>query len=733
MAPPFPGPGAVGAAVALATCGVVAGWQHRPTRWSGIVLLAALLGGLRAQSDRAAIEASTLPADVRAVRGTVAEVPRPVGRASVFVLDVDSISTDGKWENRPSRVEARTFGWVPAEGDRVELTGEPRAPLDMPGAPRATQLRRQRVTQEIQVERMQLLSSPLSSAGRLGPRDLRVWMEQRINAFLDVPQSALISGLLLGSRSDLSPEVRAQFAQTGTSHIVAVSGFNVVLVAGFVTSLSLGLMGVRMSALQAILAVLAYTLVVGAPPSAVRAAVMAGGALAARAVGRPADSLNALLLAGALIVLVDPLVVQDLGFQLSMLATGGLILLIPPVTTGRTWRERVGNHVMPPLAAQVATLPLVLHTFHSLSLVALLANVIVAPLIPIAMAAGGLLILLSGIDAFAVPVAWVAWLSATGILETVRVCAELPGAWLATGDFPVTAMLFAYAALAVWIIQRSPELQGLERVRPWLRVSAALLVGATMLSLMDPLRSSNELSGELLEFGDLMIVTSPSGKTLVVGTNVSPQILTTAIAERLPFWKRSIDVVVLSDDTPAAWRGARAIAGRYPVEILLTPPSEGTPEIPDGVARLVEASENLRLDLGDDTELRILPESTSSVARTRELPFALTYGGTGVKFPTAAAGSGADSVSDGWITVTRNSASESELTTSTGALVRWGRPTRRGTNSAALELIPRTIGPVLFTSDGQRLTLRWNGCQGADSACSTVTGARAVDTDRQPL
>ena len=136
-----------------------------------------------------------------------------------------------------------------------------------------------------------------------------------------------------------------------------------------------------------------------------------------------------------------------------------------------------------------------------------------APLIPIAMAAGGLLILLSGIEPFADPAAWMAWLSATGILETVRVCAELPGAWLATGDFPILALLFSYAALVVWIIQRSPELRSIERLRPWLRVSAALLLGATMLSLIGPVRSSNELSGELLEFGDLMIASSPSGKT----------------------------------------------------------------------------------------------------------------------------------------------------------------------------------------------------------------------------
>ena len=74
---------------------------------------------------------------------------------------------------------------------------------------------------------------------------------------------------------------------------------------------------------------------------------------------------------------------------------------------------------------------------------------------------------------------------------------------------------------------------------------------------------------------------------------------------------------MLTDDTPAAWRGARAIAGRYPVEILLTPRSEGSAEIPAGVVRLVEARDDMRLDLGDDTELRILSESTSSRGRTR--------------------------------------------------------------------------------------------------------------------
>jgi competence protein ComEC len=720
MAPPLPSHGAFASALVLCVCGLIASWRLQLARWAGIMLFAAVLSGARAQLDRSELEASALPANVEAVRGTIAGVPRTLGRASTFIVEVDDVLSGGEWEARTGRVEARNFGWAPAEGDRVEISGEARPLVDLPGAPRATILRRQRVTQEFEVERMRLLAGSSDQEARFDPVELRSWMEERINIYLEAPQSALLAGLLLGSRSELSPEVRAQFAQTGTSHIVAVSGFNVVIVSGFVGLVALRPLGVRGSALAAILAVIAYTLIVGAPPSAVRAAMMAGIALTARVVGRPADGINALMVAGAGMALWDPVVLQDLGFQLSMLATAGLILLIPQWDRARSWRTGALYFAMTPLAAQIATLPLVLHTFHSLSLVAVGANVLVAPMLPLAMATGGLLILVADLEPLAIAVSWLAWLPATAILESVRMLASVPGAWVATGAFPTLAMLISYVGLLFWILQKSPELRGFERFRRMIGVAAPIALGATVATLLVPMGSTNQLTGELLDSGTL-IARSPSGKTLIVGTAASPQVLTASVAEHLPFAKRSIEVVILNDDLPASWRGVRAIAERYAVELLVIPGPALSDEFAAGVGQVVEAIDETRIDLGDETVVRILPHHAVAQNRSRTVPLAIAYGLTGISFP------GQGNVvpvaePDGWVSVIRVGDAVAD-SSNTAARVRWGRAASQSMNSpGTLDLAPRSDGPIGFSSDGYQLTIQWTGCVDQASACSAVIG-----------
>jgi competence protein ComEC len=545
-------------------------------------------------------------------------------------------------------------------------------------------------------------------------------MEDRITTYLEAPHSGLLAGLLVGSRAEITPEVRAQFAQTGTSHIVAVSGFNVVIVSGFVLAVAPRFLGVRGSSLVAILAVIAYTLVVGAPASAVRAAIMAGFALAARIAGRPTDAFNGLLAAGAGMAVVDPLVLQDLGFQLSMLATAGLILFTPPLETARTWRERLTHAAVAPLAAQAATLPLVLQVFHSLSLVALAANMVVAPLLPVAMAAGGLLILVADLEPLAISASWLAWFAAAGILEPVRFFATLPGAWMATGAFPVAAMLGSYLAMLLWVVQRSSELHHAPRVRTLLRTAAPFVFAVSVLSLWSPPRSSGQLSGELLDSGELMVASSPSGKMIVVGTEVSPQVLVATVAERLPFWKRSIDVVIVNENSPASWRGVQALTERYSVDVLVTPRSPTIDKRFPGTGQIVEASDEIRLDLGDDVLVTVFPELAETTSRSRLVPLALTYGATGLSFPDRAAAA-LPAQREGWITVVRDGAA---IADSTDARVRvhWGRSASQVDSQGALELDPGAFGPIAFASDGYQLTIRWSGCDGADSDCATVIG-----------
>jgi hypothetical protein len=363
----------------------------------------------------------------------------------------------------------------------------------------------------------------------------------------------------------------------------------------------------------------------------------------------------------------------------------------------------------------------VLHTFHSLSVVALMANVVVAPLLPFAMAAGGLLILVADVEHLAIPASWLAWLAASGVLESVRFFAGLPGAWIATGAFPVSAMLGCYLAILLWVVQRSPELDRFQRVRPLLRGAAPMALLASLLSLSLSHTSDGQLTGELLDFGELMIAGSPSGKMLVMGTKVSPQVLTTTVAERLPFLKRSIDVLILSDDSAASWRGVEALAERYTLELLVTPRSASVSQPLSGVGRIVDASDEVRIDLGDNVIIQVGPQQTGLPNRSRLLPFALSYALTGIRFPDREVTTSPIEHA-GWITVVRDGASSANAL-GAAAWVRWDSPNNHlDTGQGALELAPHADGPITFVSDGYRLTIRWSGCDGADSECTTVLG-----------
>ena len=204
------------------------------------------------------------------------------------------------------------------------------------------------------------------------------------------PEASLGAGILLGVRAGIDPAIRDAFAVAGLSHVVAISGWNVAIVVALIAAATQRLrerFGPRLPAVVAMLAVAGYVALVGASPAVVRAALMAAALLVARLGGSPAHAASALMGAVVVMLLVSPGALWDIGFQLSALATAGLIVLAAPIESrlGR-WPAWIRTPVALTVAAQAATLPVLLATFEQVSLVAPLANVVVVPLIPAVMA-----------------------------------------------------------------------------------------------------------------------------------------------------------------------------------------------------------------------------------------------------------------------------------------------------------------------------------------------------------
>ncbi|MBI4090263.1 MAG: ComEC/Rec2 family competence protein [Candidatus Kerfeldbacteria bacterium] len=281
----------------------------------------------------------------------------------------------------------------------------------------------------------------------------RAWLEGGINQALPPTEAALLNGLLLGGREDLPRDLLQAFRTTGTSHIVAVSGFNVTIVVSAVAALIRSLPLSRSPQLMvSVLAVTAFVILTGASPSVVRAGIMGSLVVLARYSGRLADGWHLLMLSAASMVLVQPAIVLSLSFQLSVAATAGLVLLAEPFEQRlRLVPAALGlrGSLASTLAAIMFTQPLILLYFGQVSLVAPLVNIIVLPLIPLAMLAGfvvgGLTALAPWLAAWA---GWLAWLPLRVIVSVVTFGAALPNAAAQLG-LVVSAAVSAINALAV--------------------------------------------------------------------------------------------------------------------------------------------------------------------------------------------------------------------------------------------------------------------------------------------
>ncbi len=269
--------------------------------------------------------------------------------------------------------------------------------------------------------------------------------------------AALAVGFLVGDDQYFSDELRQAFQATGTTHLVALSGFNVSIILVSLVELTVPWLGRRLGSLVGLAAVLALVVISGAPASVVRAAVMAVVVLAARALGRPVQPVRPLLYAILSMLALNPFLISDLGFQLSVASTIGLMQLSAGLALRLNWLPdffSIRTNMATTLAASAATLPIILGTFQRLSLVSVLVNTIVLPLVPFAMALAGIMALTSTWPVVHQLVQPITELWLITILIVIRSGAKLPFAfvtlsgWIGPAVIAIVAMIvvrFGYA------------------------------------------------------------------------------------------------------------------------------------------------------------------------------------------------------------------------------------------------------------------------------------------------
>jgi len=273
------------------------------------------------------------------------------------------------------------------------------------------------------------------------------------------PHSALGAGILLGVKESLGRDFEVDLRRTGIIHIVVLSGYNVTVIALFIMTI-LSFLPKRFALFFGALGIISFAIMVGGGPTVVRATLMALLALLAKASGRLYDVTLALILAGVVMVWHSPLIlVYDIGFQLSFMATLGLIYLSPliePFLSIVPKAYHLRELTATTLAAQVSVLPWILYQIGELSLASVPVNLLILPIVPLAM----LLTFLSGLLFFVIPsVVLIFSVPAYFLLEymvvVVSLFASVPLAILVFVNTPLVVVFLLYSLLFVWVWRNS--------------------------------------------------------------------------------------------------------------------------------------------------------------------------------------------------------------------------------------------------------------------------------------
>jgi competence protein ComEC len=370
------------------------------------------------------------------------------------------------------------------------------------------------------------------------------------------PEASLLAGILLGVDTGLPKDLQEAFKSTGTTHIIAISGFNITIIAGLLFALAKRFMDEKFSWLAALFGIGIYTILVGADAAVVRAAIMGSVALFAKQFGRKQDSVTSLLFVAVAMSLANPMVLWDVGFQLSFAATAGLIFFADPLTgwfvrqaARITSNERaeqlagpVGEYFLFTLAAQFATIPIMAYHFGRISIISFLANPF-----------GKILAI------FALPFT-------TYTIRMVEIFDRMPHGVMVLGDTKLLLILIIYLVMLAWTLAGFP----LKKLSKATFTVTLTLIVFQVWRIVFALPDGN-LHIHILNVGsaDAVLVQTPDGRSLLINGGESVSDLSAELGERLPPFERDLDwLIVASPQEEDLAALPRTLERFHPAEVL---------------------------------------------------------------------------------------------------------------------------------------------------------------------
>ena len=513
-------------------------------------------------------------------------------------------------------------------GQRLELHGTLSPPADSDAFSYRAYLERRGIYSQMTYPLARSLPGQRGNPLVAGLEALRQRAYALVTRFYPQPEAALVSGILLGLDEDFPPALERAYQVTGTAHVIAISGFNMTLLSGALLALLGRFFPLGTASLLSLLGMGLYALLVGGEPAVLRAALMSGLALLARLIGRSSAALNALAFSAGLLCLFNPTLPWEVSFQLSVMATLGLILYAEPLQEALThaltqrWRSpwtprlaaAVGEYLLVTLAAQITTLPVLLTHFRRFSLSLLIANPLILPAQPALMVLGGLSLLVGLVaPALGQVLAGLTWPLAAYTNRVVLGLSQNTLASLALPPFDIGSVALYYAVVLGFTLAWRRTAW-----RPALRGS--MVIGALGLSTLLAwngvlYRPDGNLHVVLFDLpgSQAVLIRAPGGQTLLVDGAPSANALDADLGRYLPALGRRLDGLILTSPRAAPLEGLAVTLQRYTVGQVFwaTAPTAtrtharlaqaldtaGIPQQPLTAAHLLEFPSGLALDV----------------------------------------------------------------------------------------------------------------------------------------
>ncbi|MFO7773870.1 MAG: DNA internalization-related competence protein ComEC/Rec2 [Dehalococcoidia bacterium] len=626
---------------------------------AGLCLFAIVAGGLRFPSSLPQADEHSLcfynDRGIVEMHGMVAGEPDIRDRFCLLTFSASQVTVNSESKEVSGNALVRVPRYpVYRYGDVLTIAGKLETPPQVPDFDYGDYLARQGIYSVIYYPGVEVLASGQGFKPLQWIYSLRQQLSVSFARALPEPQGSLAQGILLGLRGNIPDSLYHAFSRTGTAHLLAISGLHMSIILAMFLSFGILVFGRRRGIYiwVALTSIWIYALLAGMRPPLIRAATMGSLFLIAEYLGRQRSAIIALAFAAAVMVGIQPHLLWSVSFQLSFSAMAGLVLLFPYFQAwGRKgitalFRDRqvlattgsmIADVFAASLAAVVAVWPLIAYNFGVVSLVTLPATFLSLPALPFIIVTAALVALAGLFTLFAAQIlGWLSWLFLSYLVIVVQSFDALPysslevtavAAWHVWGYYAILAGVIAFLNHRKQLADFSSRLtSGMKSAaeaipKPCSRFSAkwlvppllviAILVWSVVLTM-----PGDKLHVSFLDVGqgDAILIQTPKGQNILIDGGPDSQRINLELSKKLPFWDRTIDLVVCTQPQADHVTGLVDVLQRYEVKQVLEPGVPYHSSVYREWLRIIEgkgieykvARAGQEIDLGNGIKIEIL-------------------------------------------------------------------------------------------------------------------------------